>query len=175
MTDTTADLLARLEAVESRLRAVEDERAIVNLLASYGPLVDSGAEVETSQVWAEDGVYDVEGLFMDGREAVKQMVLSQGHQSLIQNGSAHFNGPVAVFLDASNPDAARAVCHSLLILRNSKDQFFVARAGSHLFTLARTAEGWKIARRTTRLLNGQQIARDLLRAGATGVDLPEGH
>lgn len=174
MTDTTA-LLARLEALETRLARVEDERAIVNLLASYGPLVDSGAEVETSEVWAADGVYDVEGHFMDGRGAVQQMVLSEGHQGLIHHGSAHFNGPVAVFLDDADRDKARAVCHSLLILRNSQGRPFVARAGAHLFALTRTAEGWKVQRRTSRQLDGAEIGRALLRSGVTGRDLPEGH
>lgn len=171
MTDI-ADLTARLAALETRLQQVEDEREIVNMLASYGPLVDSGASEETAALWDVDGVYDVGSQYLDGREAVRQMVLSEGHQGLIHKGSAHFNGPTHVTVDG---DTATAVCHSLLILKNSEGRFFVARAGSHLFTLVRTAEGWKIKRRTTRLLNGDAMARELLRAGGTGVDLPEGH
>lgn len=173
MTENTADLTARLAALEARLSLVEDERAIVNLLASYGPLVDSGTAKETSEVWTEDGVYDVaDDYVMEGRQAVHDMVLGEGHQGLINNGSAHFNGPPHVVVDG---DDARAVCHSLLVLKNADGRFFVARAGSHLFTLVRTEDGWKVKRRTTRLLNGDATARLLLSSGVTGVDLPEGH
>ena len=43
---TTED---RLAALEVRLQAAEDHLAILNLLNSYGPLVDSGG-VETGQI-----------------------------------------------------------------------------------------------------------------------------
>ncbi len=172
MTANSTELQARLEQLETRLRQVEDVQAITDLLTAYGPLVDAGAAGEVADLWASDGVYDVEGLFMDGREDVHAMVTSEGHQGLIHHGSAHFNGPINVSVTG---DVARAVCHSLLILRNSQGRFFVARAGSHLFALTRTADGWKIQRRTTRLLDGQESARVLLRSGVTGVDLPAGH
>ncbi len=168
MSDETT---ARIEALEARLRQVEDEQAITRLLTSYGPLVDAGAADEVAEIWALDGVYDVEGMYMDGRRAVHDMVTGKPHQGLIHRGSAHFNGPAHVTVTG---DTARAVCHSLLIA-HSGEKFFVARAGSHLFALARTEQGWQVTRRTTRLLNGQEIARHLLRAGVTGVDLPDGH
>ncbi len=166
------DTTARIAALEARLTQLEDERAITRLLASYGPLVDAGRADEVGAVWSADGVYDVEGYYMDGREAVHDMVTGKPHQGLIHAGSAHFNGPPHITVTG---DTARAVCHSLLVLHKGDDRFFVARAGSHLLALARGPQGWEVTRRTTRLLNGQEIARELLGAGVTGEGLPEGH
>ena len=55
----TSDVTARIEALESRLRWLEDEREIRHLVTGYGPLVDAGAADEVAALWTEDGVYDV--------------------------------------------------------------------------------------------------------------------
>jgi hypothetical protein len=48
--------------VEARLQALEDREAIRELIASYGPLADSGAADALSQLWVEDGRYAVGGM-----------------------------------------------------------------------------------------------------------------
>ncbi|MGV9668314.1 nuclear transport factor 2 family protein [Nocardia niigatensis] len=150
----------RLAALEDRLCRVEDELAITRLIAAYGPLVDAGAAEAVAELWTEDGEYDVEGWHMRDRGQVRAMVESQAHQSLIAAGSAHFLGPVSVIVDG---DTAAAVCESLLVRRRD-GQFFVWRAGANHFRLARTPEGWRIAQRVTRALDGSEEARNLLTA-----------
>jgi hypothetical protein len=44
---------ARLAGLETRLRAVEDELAIMRLLSSYGPAVDSGSAAEAAAQWVD--------------------------------------------------------------------------------------------------------------------------
>jgi hypothetical protein len=88
----------RLAALESRLRVLEDEREIHRIVARYGPLVDTGAADAVGELWTEDGVYDVDGLYMDGREGISAMVRSNLHQGFIAGGSAHFQGPVHITL-----------------------------------------------------------------------------
>ncbi len=154
----------RLAALEDRLCRVEDELAITRLIAAYGPLVDAGAAEAVADLWTEDGEYDVEGWHMRDRGQVRAMVESQAHQSLIAAGSAHFLGPVSVIVDG---DTAAAVCESLLVRRRD-GQFFVWRAGANHFRLVRTSDGWRIAQRTTRALDGSEVARDLLAAPWTG-------
>jgi hypothetical protein len=46
----------RLAAVESRLRALEDEQAIVDLLYSYGHAIDYGDEELWRDLWTENAV-----------------------------------------------------------------------------------------------------------------------
>ncbi len=157
----TDDRLARLE---ERVQRLEDELAIIRLVASYGPLVDAGEADAVAALWAEDGSYDVEGWRMTSREDVRAMVLSEGHQHLIEGGCSHFLGPVTVTIDG---DSAVAVCESILV-RHRDGGFSVRRAGANHFHLGRGADGWRIKDRRTRALDGSAEARDLLAKGARG-------
>jgi hypothetical protein len=148
----------RITALEQRLQRVEDELAITRLIASYGPLVDAGEADAVAAMWAEDGEYDVEGWQMSSRADVHAMVLSEQHQGLIAGGSCHFLGPAAITIDG---DTAAAVCESLLVLHH-EGRFKVWRAGANHFELGRADDRWVVLRRTTRALDGNQSARDLL-------------
>ncbi|MGA9489764.1 MAG: nuclear transport factor 2 family protein [Mycobacterium sp.] len=157
----------RIAALEQRLRRVEDELAISRLLAAYGPLVDAGDSDAVADLWAPDGEYDVEGWHMQSRADVADMVRSPAHQGLIGGGSAHFLGPACVDVDG---DEAVAVCESIVV-RHHDDEgggYRVWRAGANHIVLRRTAEGWRIVKRTTRALNGSAAARVLLTAGVHG-------
>jgi ketosteroid isomerase-like protein len=156
----------RLAALEQRLRRVEDELAIGRLMASYGPLVDAGDADAVAALWADDGEYDVEGWHMRSRPDVAAMVRSRAHQGLIGGGAAHFLGPVCVEVDG---DDAIAVCESIVVRRDDDGGgYWVWRAGANHVTLRRTADGWRIAKRISRALDGSSEARELLAAGATG-------
>ena len=149
----------RLDAIECRLRALEDERDIARLIASYGPLVDSGDADGAAALWAVDGSYDVEGWMMSGRDEVAAMVRSDAHQGLIAKGCCHFFGPPVIEVDG---DAAVAVCESTLLVRRESGGYAVARAGVHLLTLRRDAGTWRIVSRTARQLDGAAAGRDLI-------------
>lgn len=168
MSDVTGS--SRLELLEERLNRVEDELAITQLIASYGPFVDGGDADAVAGIWTEDGVYDVDEGHMAGRDQLAAMVRSRAHQGWINGGCAHFLGPAHVTLHG---DTAVAVCHSLMVLNNGgvfgQDAAFgVRRATAHHFELVRTEEGWRVARRTSRVLDGRPEAPALLLRGVTG-------
>ena len=52
----------RLSALETRLRAAEDQLEIIRLLNTYGPAVDSGASRPAAQLWIEGGTYNIGGV-----------------------------------------------------------------------------------------------------------------
>ncbi|TWH01492.1 SnoaL-like protein [Nocardioides sp. J9] len=166
---STEERVAALEglvaAQQERLRQMEDQQAIAQLIASYGPLVDAGEADRVAALWTEDGSYDVEDWHMADRAAVAAMVRSDAHQGLISRGSAHFLGPAHVSVDG---DTAVAVCESVLVVQQERHPV-VARIAANLFELARTPEGWRITRRTTRGLRGTREAHDLL-AGRVPTD-----
>jgi hypothetical protein len=54
-------------------------------------------------------------------------------------------------------------------VRNRDGGFTVARAGANHFRFERIDGRWQIVARTTRALDGQAEARDLLSAGIRGV------
>ncbi|MGH3562610.1 MAG: nuclear transport factor 2 family protein [Mycobacterium sp.] len=154
----------RLAQLEQRLQRIEDERAIERLLASYGPLVDAGAADAVAALWAADGSYDVEGWSMRSRDDVADMVRSDAHHGLIGSGSAHFLGPAVVTVD---DDEAVAVCESALLLHRD-GRFVVGRAGANHFRLRRVDGRWQIVTRTSRALDGNAEARQLLSDGVAG-------
>ncbi|WBP94601.1 nuclear transport factor 2 family protein [Mycolicibacterium neoaurum] len=165
----------------ARVQRLEDERDIATLIASYGPAVDSADADAAAGLWAADGVYDVEGWRMIGSADVRAMVSSPSHRELVAAGCCHFLGPVVVTVDG---DSAVAMCESLVLLRRagplpdsifdhqawtvSAQEYLVWRASANHFELARTASGWRIVRRTSRMLNGDSAAHDLLRKGLSG-------
>ncbi|HEX7739117.1 MAG TPA: nuclear transport factor 2 family protein [Marmoricola sp.] len=147
-----------LTALEARLRRLEDIEEITRLVASYGPAVDAGLADDVAGLWTEDGVYDVDEMFMGDQAAIHAMVGSDAHQGLIGNGCTHFLGPVRVDVDG---DDAVAVCHSILVAYY-KERYVVARSGANRWRLRRTPDGWRAVHRTTRALNGDAEARALL-------------
>ncbi|KRA29521.1 MULTISPECIES: nuclear transport factor 2 family protein [unclassified Nocardioides] len=153
----------RLTALEARLQLLEDQWAISQLVASYGPLVDAGEADRVAALWTEDGVYDVEDFHMRSRADIETMVRSDAHQGLIGAGCSHFLGPAHVTVDG---DSAVAVCESVLLVRH-KGRIFPARIGANRFELVRTPQGWQTTCRTTRGLDGSAEVRGLLASTGT--------
>lgn len=157
----------RFEELERRLVRLEDEQEIAQLIATYGPLVDAGDAAAVAQLWTEDGVYDVDEIFMSGHDEIRAMVRSANHQGWIAGGCAHFLGPAKVKVSG---DTAIAVCHSLMVV-NDSGTFVVRRATANHFTLLRTHRGWRTTRRTSRVLDGRPESPALLLSGASGATL----
>lgn len=151
----------RLAQLESRVQSLEDRLAIYDLVAAYGPSVDAGDAAVAADLWTEDGTYDVDTGTYEGRDGIAAMVESRLHQGLLERGCAHLTGPPRVDVDG---DVAVAVCHSQLVVRRVDGSGFdVVRATAHRLDLVRTDTGWLVHRRTSRLLDGGEPARDLLR------------
>ena len=141
----------RLAAVERRLAMLEDERDIAKLVASYGPLVDSGDADRAAGLWTADGRYDVGDWVMSSRDDVAAMVRSDAHQGLIAKGCCHFFGPPVIEVAG---DTAVAVCESTLLVRRESGGYTVVRAGVHVLRLRRDSSGWRITSRVARQLDG---------------------
>jgi uncharacterized protein (TIGR02246 family) len=147
------------DALLSRLSALEDREDIRTLIASYGPLADSGDAEGVAALWSEDGVYAVGGYGESrGRAAIAALITGETHRQLMANGCAHLLGPVAITLDG---DQAMATGHSV-VLRQSDGAFEVYRVSANRWALVRTVDGWRVARRDNALLDGSEAARALL-------------
>jgi uncharacterized protein (TIGR02246 family) len=140
---------------------VEDERDIARLIARYGPAVDAGDADAAANLWAEDGVYDIDLMRMDNRAEVHAMVSSAAHQNMVAHGCSHFLGPAVVTVDG---DAAVAICESLVLVRDG-DGYRVWRATANHFTLRRIDGTWRISIRTSRVLDGDPASHALLTKG----------
>jgi uncharacterized protein (TIGR02246 family) len=156
-----------LADLAARLRRLEDDRDIRQLIASYGPAVDAGDPDAAAGLWASDGVYDVDGWRMESRADVHAMISSDAHQKLVAKGCSHFLGPCVVTVTG---DEAVAVCESLVLIRDGDgDGYRVWRATAHHFALRRIDDQWQITVRTSRVLDGNPDAHALLTKGLAGA------
>jgi uncharacterized protein (TIGR02246 family) len=161
------DRQTEFDDLAARLRRLEDDRDIRQLIAAYGPAVDAGDPDAAARLWATDGVYDVDGWRMESRADVHAMISSGAHQKLVARGCCHFLGPCVVTVTG---DSAVAVCESLVLVRDDRDVqgYRVWRATAHHFALRRIDERWQITTRTSRVLDGNPDAHALLTRGLSG-------
>ena len=161
-TSETAELETLRRTVDElagRLRAVEDVLAIQQTIARYGPAVDAGDDVEVAALWAEDGRYDAGVGSWTGRDAIAGMVRGPQHQGFITGGAGHVVSAPHIVVDG---DRAVALCHAQLLLRDEPaDGFRVWRLTANRWELVRTEEGWRVADRVNRQLDGDAEARRL--------------
>ncbi|WP_405181852.1 nuclear transport factor 2 family protein [Nocardia sp. NBC_01377] len=153
-----------LDELLARVRRLEDEAAINRLIMTYGPAADAGLTSFAGGLWLEDGLYDwdADGQPYQGSAEVDTMLQADLHQSLIAAGVAHFAGPLLIDLQG---DEATVLNYSL-IMRREEDRSFLWRVSAVRWEVARTDNGWRVRRRTNRLLDatggGLRLFRDSL-------------
>lgn len=160
MDDTTA---SRLQALEARLARLEDHVALYQLMMGYGPAVDAGESEVAASRWTVDGVYDAQVGAWHGRDAIAGMVEGPMHQEIIAGGSAHVTAMPYLTIDG---DRATATAYAQLC-RAGDGEFRVWRVTATRWEFVRTPDGWRVAHRVNRLLDGDEAARALLRRGVT--------
>ena len=152
-------LTERVTELEDRLRLVEDQLEILRLISSWGPAVDTGDDEGAASLWADDGVLESDLSYLIGPAAVAAMVKGDGHQSLIRDGSAHIPAFPIVKVDG---DIATATGYTR-VYRRVPDGYEVWRVSANHWEFRRTAQGWRVTRRTTQLIDGGEKANNLLR------------
>lgn len=150
----------RLERLERRIAELEAERDIQRVIVTYGFAVDSGDADATRARFEDDAVFDIGGgSVMNGADDVHAMVLGAAHQSLLP-GCAHTIGPAVVHVDG---DRAVATGYSR-IYRTVDGRFELFRLAANRWELRRRDAGWRIARRDSRVISGEE-AQDILHRG----------
>lgn len=160
MSDADA-LAATIERLTDRIRALEDQVEIMQLVARYGPAVDSGSGDEAAELWTEDGRFDaIPQRRMSGRSEIADMVHGPGHRSLIENGCGHVLTVPHIEVDG---DEATGRSYALNIRWDADaDRFWVARVSANTWRWIRTDEGWRIAERINANLDGTPEHRRML-------------
>ncbi len=184
MVNKTAKQMAKApHPLEQRLRTVEDHLEIYNLIAGHPPSADTGADYYTEAVYTEDGVFD-RGAHLPGatgNKAIAAMVKSPAHQEAIAGGIAHFTGLPHIKLDGD-----KAVVTSYLQIltpRKSGESidvpnhgpsrgYHIHRVVTSRWELVRTGAGWRIKRRTIRLVDGSEPSREILRGALAAYARP---
>ena len=155
------DLRATVEMLAARVRALEDQVEIMQLVAQYGPAVDSGSGAAAAELWTGDGTFDaVPHLRMRGREEIAGMVHGAGHQSLLRNGCGHVLTVPHIVVDG---DTATGRSYALNIRWDAAaDRFWVARVSANTWRWVRGPQGWRVAERVNASLDGTPGHREML-------------
>lgn len=152
----------RLAALERRMAAAEDELAVIRLVASYGPQVDSGRTDLAPRLMADDGIYDVLGARLTTSQFA-EMLGGGEHQGLVGEGIAHVMGLPWVRVDG---DRATAVNCTQLYHRLDTGGYEVFRVAQNVWHCQRIDGVWKIVERFNRLIGNDDEARALLESAA---------
>ena len=147
--------------IEDRLRAIEDQLAIYQLVSAYGYAVDGCNAEVVGSLYAEDGVYAVGDMPpFEGRAAIAAITRDPQHLALVGAGCAHVSTVPHVVIDG---DHATATCHTMLVQKAEGDGYFVGRLSASRIELSRKADGgWQIDHRQNRLQTGDALGPALL-------------
>ena len=137
---------------ESRIRRLEDIEAIRNLIASYGPMADSGDAEGVAALWSENGSYDVGGFGVStGRQAIAALITGETHKGLMAQGCAHVMSPHHITLDGAK---AVATGYSTVFRKNG-EAYEAWRVSANRWELARQSDGsWLVDLRINRPVDG---------------------
>jgi hypothetical protein len=154
------DVEERLQALERKVRELEDTLDVLRVVASYGPSVDGGAVDEAGRLWTDDCIYDSDNAAepLRGRHAIEELSARVGQLPI---GVAHFLNLPIVVVDG---DRATVTGHSNTY-HQEDGEYVVARVSSNRWELERVDGRWQVRRRVNRVLDGNQEARDLLARG----------
>jgi len=154
-------LAATVEQLTERVRLLEDRIEIMQLVAQYGPAVDSGSGDAAAALWTEDGLFDaVPQRRMEGPAEIAAMVHGPGHRSLIENGCGHVLTVPHIEIDG---DEATGRSYALNIRWDAENDLFrVARVSANTWRWVRTPEGWRTAERINANLDGTPAHREML-------------
>ena len=154
----------RIAALEARLQAAEDHLELLNLINSYGPLVDSGMDQDAARLWVKGGGYnytlpDGGTQKLEAPEPLAGMYRSEGHMGLVNTGCAHLNATPKITISGNT---AEAVGYSFVVLREG-ERWFLWRAAVNHWQFVRTPDGWRVQERFNRTLDGSDISHETMR------------
>lgn len=135
--------------MEAALRALLDERACERLLVEYVRRVDFGEAAALADLFVDAGVWEAEGLVLDGREAIRAHFLRR--QGVVRRVSRHFVTNIAVDV-AGDAASGLAYFANFRVDRAEGDRSLPVPAGLPKYTgeyvssFARTADGWRFTR-----------------------------
>jgi ketosteroid isomerase-like protein len=154
----SADPQDRMAALEARVQLLEDQLDVLRLITSWGPAVDTGDGDAAAALWADDGVLESDLSYLIGPASIKAMVHGEGHQALIRDGSAHIPAFPIVRVDG---DEATATGYTR-VYRHTGEGYEVWRVSANRWEFRRTADGWRVTKRTTQVIDGGAKANEIL-------------
>jgi SnoaL-like domain len=166
--DRLAAMEERLRFLEDHVRLLDDQAALYRLIASWGPAADIPDGKAASWFWDQDAVLEWEDTRVEGASGVQEKIDSEGQHALVSNGCAHVQGLPLLRIDG---DRATATNYGRVYVHTGDaepsadrygDAYEIRRVSVNRWEFRRTEVGWRVTRRTTHVLDGGPVARELL-------------
>ena len=131
------------DALEARLRRLEDLQAITQLFTDYGRYLDAGDFESYSKLFAEDGEVLLGPMGRaTGPDAIKALMIEQ-LASQVGESYHLISSPMIVL----NGDEATSSTMWTVMHRSESGTPHVTMLGRHEDVLVRTADGWRFKKR----------------------------
>lgn len=166
-----AALLAKVENLTKRVRALEDEREIRELLSRYGYNADAGRDEAYLDLFTEDGAYDISMgeshsayptiVRFEGRDALRDFIKDPRahHRPDYYRQSLHVQGNnVVVHVEG---DSAVVNSYSIVLRRSDASAAYLHAAGTNRWLLERVDGSWRIKERRRREIGHPDIDENL--------------
>ncbi|MDT4893990.1 MAG: hypothetical protein QOE97_3025 [Pseudonocardiales bacterium] len=157
----TPSVQARLDRLEQRVRELEDERELRDLLTRYSFGADVFRGPQWVQLFTSDGVYDlgaqnVQGAFtgrFTGGDDLLGLITGPGMPP--EGRAQHYHGPMRFDIDG---DHASAESYSITYRLGDADAAEIYCLGFNRWTFRRVGGRWQIAERHRRELGARAEA-----------------
>ena len=159
-----SDEMSRIEALERRVKELEDKEAIRDVLARYGFTADLGFSKDWVDVWTEEGVYDLgPEETAAGSDALFHDIITnpEGHKT-IENRSQHTVVNHFIRVDG---DSAWAEAYSIVFVRGDEG-YYPWTCGYNHFEFERKDGRWRLALRLRRPVGGDEWGGKVIKAFA---------
>jgi hypothetical protein len=154
-------LLELITSLERRVHMLEDHVAILRIINSWGPAVDTGTSHAAGALFDAGGELESDLSRLEGPAAVVAMVESDAQQAMIQRGCAHVQTAPLITVAG---DHATAIAYSQVYL-HAEHGHDVWRVSANRWEFRRTSKGWRITRRVNRVIDGNRAAHEILVQG----------
>ena len=126
---------------------LEAREQIRDTITRYAHHVDGGRFDELVELFAPDGVLEVEGVPAHrGRDAIRAFVTGTGRDLATDTGAPRIRHHVGnLLIELEGPDRARTRCYFLAVTDRGVDHW-----GRYRDRLVRAGEGWRFAHRQVR-------------------------
>jgi len=170
---TIAELSATVAALSARLEALEDERAIRELVSRYSYHADCRRDEEWVDLWTEDGVYDLlstvhypDGSTRDldrdwrGTQGLRELITDpEGHHRAGFYGHSMHTGGSSMVVHV---DGERAIANSYSFLYQEHDGTVeLVSAADNQWTLHKVHGRWLIKERRRRQVGTPAFVENL--------------
>jgi uncharacterized protein (TIGR02246 family) len=138
-----------LAELQKRVRQLEDEKAIREVIIRYGEYLDARDYASYASLFASDGVWTGGFGSFTGPAAIQEMLeknLGKPEEGFINKSNFHLNTTVVVEVDG---DTAKARSRYLFFTASPENRPVVAIAGRYVDDFVRENGEWKIKRRIT--------------------------